>query len=135
MNIGEKLKTSRVKSNLTQEEVAEILKVSRQTISNWENERSYPDLIYILELSDLYNLSLDALIKGDNKMKEHLEESTNVVASNKKLLHAIIINIVLFIVMFITFAFLEINMLIILIVFMMMIASVSYLMIQIINKI
>lgn len=66
-------------------------------------------------------------------MKEHLEESTNVVASNKKLLHAIIINIVLFIVMFITFAFLEINMLIILIVFMMMIASVSYLMIQIIN--
>lgn len=135
MNIGEQLKTSRVKSNLTQEEVAEILKVSRQTISNWENERSYPDLIYIVELSDLYDLSLDALIKGDNKMKEHLEESTNVVASNKKLLHAIIINIVLFIVMFITFAFLEINMLIILIVFMMMIASVSYLMIQIINKI
>lgn len=59
MNIGDKLKTSRVKSILTLEEVAETLKVSRQTISNWENERSYLDLIYILVLSDLYNFSLD----------------------------------------------------------------------------
>lgn len=80
MEIGKKLKSARVQSGMTQETVAEKINVSRQTISNWENEKSYPDIISVLELSNLYSISLDVLLKGDEKMIEHLEESTNVVA-------------------------------------------------------
>ena len=43
MEIGVKLKEARIKSGLTQENVAEKIQVSRQTISNWENEKSFPD--------------------------------------------------------------------------------------------
>jgi transcriptional regulator with XRE-family HTH domain len=93
MEIGKKLKEARTKSGLTQENVSEKLQVSRQTISNWENEKSYPDIAHVIHLSDLYGVSLDALLKGDQKMIEHLEQSTNIVNSNKKLIAAIIANI------------------------------------------
>ena len=48
-----------------------------------ENEK-HPDIISVIELSNLYSISLDVLLKGDEKMIEHLEESTNVVKSKKK---------------------------------------------------
>lgn len=94
MEIGKKLKEARLNRNLTQEVIAEKLNVSRQTISNWENEKSYPDIISVIELSNLYSISLDDLLKGDDAMMEHLQESTNVVKSNQKLLRAIILNII-----------------------------------------
>ncbi|WP_332842942.1 helix-turn-helix transcriptional regulator [Paraclostridium sp. AKS73] len=97
MEIGNKLKKSRLESKLTQENVAEEIQVSRQTISNWENEKSYPDIISVIKLSDLYNVSLDELLKGDSEMIKHLDESTNIVSSNKKLLIAFGINIIFFI--------------------------------------
>lgn len=97
MDIGLKLKEARMKEGLTQEYVAEIIQVSRQTISNWENEKSYPDIVSVIKLSDLYNVSLDQLLKGDEKMIGHLEESTNIVSSNKKLILAIAANIFLLI--------------------------------------
>ena len=84
-DIGSKIKAARLEKKLTQEQVAEILGVSRQTISNWENEKSYPDIISVIKMSDCYEVSLDYLLKGeqkDQKMAEHLEESTNVVKSN-----------------------------------------------------
>ena len=84
MEIGKKLKNARVQSGMTQENVAEKINVSRQTISNWENEKSYPDIISVIELSNLYSISLDVLLKGDEKMIEHLEESTNVVKKQPK---------------------------------------------------
>ena len=83
-----------MESGFTQETVAEKVNVSRQTISNWENEKSYPDIISVIELSSLYSISLDDLLKGDERMMEHLEESTNVVKSNQKLIGAIILNII-----------------------------------------
>ena len=95
MEIGKKLKEARMSSGLTQERVAEEIDVSRQTISNWENEKSYPDIVSVIRLSSLYSISLDELLKGDMKMMEHLEESTNVVKSNQKLISAAIVNIVL----------------------------------------
>lgn len=97
MEIGAKLKEARTKEGLTQEEVAEAIQVSRQTISNWENEKSYPDIVSVIKLSDLYNISLDKLLKGDEKMIVHLEESTNIVSSNRKLIAAIAANIFLLI--------------------------------------
>lgn len=57
MNIGNKLKNSRAKAGLTQETVAEKVGVSRQTISNWENNKSYPDIVSVISLSDLYSVS------------------------------------------------------------------------------
>lgn len=92
MEIGSKLKEARVQCTMTQEQVADELQVSRQTISNWENEKSYPDILSVIKLSDLYKVSLDELLKGDIKMIRHLAESTNVVTSNKKLLTMIALN-------------------------------------------
>lgn len=95
MEIGKLLKEARTKTGLTQEAVAEAVHVSRQTISNWENEKSYPDILSVIHLSDLYEVSLDKLLKGDDNMLKHMEESTDIVASNKKLIAAITANILL----------------------------------------
>ena len=84
-DIGSKIKAARIEKKLTQEQVAELLGVSRQTISNWENGKSYPDIISVIKMSECYDVSLDYLLKGEQKMKtyyDYLEESTNVVKSN-----------------------------------------------------
>ena len=88
MEIGSKIKKSRIDAKLTQEQAAEALGISRQTISNWENEKSYPDIVSMLKMSDLYGVSLDYLLKGDSPMKNYLdyiEESTNTVKSKTRL--------------------------------------------------
>ena len=107
MEIGKKLKEARMNAGLTQERVAETLFVSRQTVSNWENEKTYPDILSIIRLSDLYSISLDELLKGDTKMIEHLDDSTNVVKSNQKLLGAILLNIFLLLVLLIAAGLLQ----------------------------
>lgn len=135
MEIGKKLKEARTRSNLTQEQVAEELYVSRQTISNWENEKSYPDIISIIKLSDLYSISLDELLKGDEKMIEHLDESTNVVKSNKKLIGAIIINILLFLVLLVLVGFMPQSVYMIASVFCLAVIGIGFLLYQIIRKI
>jgi len=134
MEIGKKLKNARLKSGLTQEKVAEGILVSRQTISNWENEKSYPDIISVIKLSDLYNISLDELLKGDAEMIEHLEETTNVVRSNKKLLMAIAVNVLLMILMMIFNRVLANNTYLMLGVFIFLILSTTTLFYQIIRK-
>ena len=86
-DIGSKIKAARIEKKLTQEQVAELLGVSRQTISNWENEKSYPDIISVIKMSECYDVSLDYLLKGEEKMKnyyDYLEESTNTVRSKNK---------------------------------------------------
>lgn len=95
MNVGEKLKLARVKQGLTQDELAERLHITRQTISNWENSKSYPDILQIIELSNLYSMNLDELLKNDEEMIKHLEKSTNVVKSRKKLYYLIFIGLYL----------------------------------------
>lgn len=86
MKIGDKLKQARLNKNMTQEEVAEKLYVSRQSISNWENNKTYPDIGNVIALSDLYEVSLDELLKGSDNFMKHLEESTDIVRSNRKLI-------------------------------------------------
>ena len=134
MEIGRKLKEVRMKANLTQEQVAEELFVSRQTISNWENEKSYPDIISIIKLSDLYSISLDELLKGDQKMIKHLDESTNIVKSNKKLIGAIIANVLLFLIMFIIAGLMPESVYMIASIFCLAIISVSFLLYQIVKR-
>ena len=135
MEIGQKLKEARTASGLSQENVAEKINVSRQTISNWENEKTYPDIISVIKLSDLYSISLDALLKGDQKMVEHLEESTNVVKSNRKLIGAIILNIVLIAFLITLSAFIPSNQYFLVGVFCLVIISTAVLMYQIILRI
>ena len=72
MDIGVKIKNARIKANLTQEQAAETLGVSRQTISNWENEKTYPDIVSVVKMSDLYDISLDRLLKEEKPMSEYL---------------------------------------------------------------
>ncbi len=91
MEIGKKLREARSEKGMTQEALAERLGVSRQTISSWENNRSYPDIVSLIALSDIYSLSLDGLLKGDKKMMEHLEESTNTVKSRQRLSKIILV--------------------------------------------
>ena len=94
MDIGVKIKNARIKANLTQEQAAETLGVSRQTISNWENEKTYPDIVSVVKMSDLYDISLDRLLKEEKPVSDYLdylEESTNVVKSRNKLSKLVLI--------------------------------------------
>lgn len=88
MEIGAIIKKARCEASLTQEQAAEALGVSRQTVSNWENCKSYPDIISVIKMSDLYSVSLDCLLKEETSMKqtykEYLEESTNTVKSKER---------------------------------------------------
>ena len=71
MELNAQIKRYRTEHGLSQEELAEKVYVTRQTISNWENGKSYPDIHSLLLLSSLFNVSLDQLIKGDiGTMKE-----------------------------------------------------------------
>ena len=84
MKIGKQIKKYRTEMELSQDELAEKIFVSRQTISNWENNKNYPDVKSLLLLSSLFNVSLDMLVKGDlEKMKEEIKEED--IISFKKL--------------------------------------------------
>ncbi|GAF40823.1 hypothetical protein FC83_GL001450 [Agrilactobacillus composti DSM 18527 = JCM 14202] len=78
MAIGKRLQERRNELAMTQDFVADQLGVSRQTVSNWENGRSYPDIERVLQLSELYHLSLDNLLKGDATMVHHLKTQTTI---------------------------------------------------------
>ena len=96
MEIGCKLKNARNEKGITQEQAAELLDVSRQTISNWENNKSYPDIISVIKMSDIYSVSLDHLLKEEKSMnqtyQEFLEESTNTVKAKKTLGKSILLS-------------------------------------------
>ncbi len=74
MKFGDRLKKARTELNLTQEQVARDFFITRQTISSWENEKTYPDIASLIKLSDYYHISLDVLIKEDTGMREYLEK-------------------------------------------------------------
>lgn len=99
-DIGTKIKDARTAAQLTQEQVAEALGISRQTVSNWENGRTYPDIGSVVKLSDLYGVSLDHLLKGkkEEPMSDYvafLEESTNVTRSRDRLAKILLVAVYL----------------------------------------
>lgn len=74
MKLGSQIRKLRGEHNLSQEELAERIFVSRQSISNWENDKTYPDIKSLLLLSEVFSVSLDTLIKGDvEKMKWEID--------------------------------------------------------------
>ncbi|MCD7888962.1 MAG: helix-turn-helix domain-containing protein [Oscillospiraceae bacterium] len=94
MDIGTKIKNARLAAGLTQEQAAGALGVSRQTVSNWENGKTYPDIISVVKMSDLYHVTLDHLLKEESPVTEYLEyleESTDTVKSKRNIGKLIII--------------------------------------------
>lgn len=73
MNIGKEISNIRKGQKLTQEEFGRLFHVTRQTVSNWENEKSYPDLQILIDISDRFEISLDTLLKGDPKMVKTID--------------------------------------------------------------
>ena len=65
MQVGKQIQHYRKEKNLSQDELAAIIFVSRQSISNWERGATYPDLQNLLLLSKVFEVSLDKLVKGD----------------------------------------------------------------------
>lgn len=77
MNVGARIKKHREKQNISQDELALKVFVSRQTISNWETNKSYPDIKSLTMLSNIFHVTLDDFIKGD------IEEMKKIVSKEK----------------------------------------------------
>lgn len=86
MEIGRKLRQARTQAGLTQEQAAERILVSRQTVSNWETGKSFPDLLSIVRCSELYGVSLDALLKGDDTVRKQMETESRTQTFRRKFL-------------------------------------------------
>lgn len=81
MKLGKNIAKIRKDNNLTQDELAEKYFVTRQTISNWEIGKSYPDLETLVKISNDFNVSLDILLKEDDEMIKKID---NEVKGSKK---------------------------------------------------
>ncbi len=76
MKISEQIRQRRQSLGISQEELADKVYVTRQTVSNWENQKSYPDIGSLIRLGELFGVSLDTLIKGDlEEMKAQIDET------------------------------------------------------------
>lgn len=80
--LGKKLTEIRKENKMSQEEFAELFNVSRQTVSAWENSKSYPDIETLIRISEKFNISLDILLKENTKMVKDIDRK---VKDNKKL--------------------------------------------------
>ena len=97
MEISKQIKKHRLDAELSQEELAEKIFVTRQTISNWENNRSYPDINSLILLSNFFDISLDILVKGDlEEMKEEIKlEDIQQFNRDSKIYTALLVVLVL----------------------------------------
>ncbi len=80
MTLGEKLKSLRLRENMTQEEMAEKLNVSRSAIAKWESDGGVPDINNLKYLSRCFNVSIDELLDEDNENKIVMEKTDDQVA-------------------------------------------------------
>lgn len=74
MRIGNLLKRSREEKRLTQQQVATKFHVTRQTVSRWENELSYPNIDTLVELSFFFDFSLDQILKGEELIGSKIDK-------------------------------------------------------------
>ena len=83
MKLGKQIKLHRQEAQLSQEELANRVYVSRQTISNWENDKSYPDVNSLVLLSEIFQTSLDNLIKGDVEVMKDVIQKEEIEKMNR----------------------------------------------------
>lgn len=82
MTFGERLYELRSNKNISQEELAELLDVSRQSISKWENNKAYPEMTRLLFMSDYFGVSLDYLMRGVETERNGSDKTENYNAKN-----------------------------------------------------
>ncbi len=83
MELGKQIKKHRQEAQLSQEELAHRVYVSRQTISSWENDKSYPDVNSLVLLSEIFQISLDNLIKGDIEVMKDVIQKEEIEKMNR----------------------------------------------------
>lgn len=103
MKFSEKLKACRKGAGLTQSQVAEQLHVSRKTVSGWENEHSFPDVTSLVQLSDIYGVPVDDLLRDNRLLGHYEEEDQELKKSHKFLKFAYVINIIFLILGYLDF--------------------------------
>ena len=78
MNLGDKILEMRTKANMSQGDLAELMNVSRQSVSKWETNSSVPELNKIVKMSEIFKISVDELVCGDKiKAEDELKDRTN----------------------------------------------------------
>ncbi|MGY3703478.1 transcriptional regulator [Vagococcus martis] len=95
MNFSKQLKKYRELYGFSQEILAEKIYVTRQTISKWENDKSYPDIHNLLALSILFDITLDELVKGDMRIMKNVVENEKLEKNTKGMLVFIILLLVI----------------------------------------
>lgn len=105
MQLGQAIAQIRKERGLTQEAFAKMYNVTRQTVSNWENEKSYPDLSTLVKISDEFNISLDILLKGDFRMVKDIDKKIK----KQPFYIGIIIGLVIIVVVVALFSFIYAN--------------------------
>lgn len=106
MTIGKRIRELRKASGLSQEQLAKQLDVTRQTISNWEANIAQPNLEKIIMISDLFQVSLDQLVKGEMPKSSHevnLDELVQMNWEHRKKMLAFIVGIILFVLGIVTY--------------------------------
>jgi len=83
MNISNTIREQRNKLSLSQEGLGERVYVTRQTISSWENGKSYPDINSLILLSQVFDMTIDNLVKGDLEMMEQKIEKNDIRDINR----------------------------------------------------
>ena len=83
MELGKQIRMYRLENKLSQEELADRIYVSRQTISNWENDKNYPDINSLVLLSEVFKVSLDKIIKGDIDVMKDVIKKEEVDKMNR----------------------------------------------------
>lgn len=96
MNFSEKIKEIRKSQNLTQEQFAEKIFVSRNAVAKWESSLGYPDIQNLITISDVFGISLDDLMKNDKKLKNKI-----ILDSASKKWHVLVIVYLLAIIIYI----------------------------------
>ncbi|PGS55411.1 helix-turn-helix domain-containing protein [Bacillus sp. AFS041924] len=81
MIFSKRLKDEREKRGWSQNDLAEKIHVSRQTVSKWETEKNYPSIEILIKLSDLFDITIDELLRSDEELKE------KIIQDSKQLLH------------------------------------------------
>nr|WP_317378783.1 helix-turn-helix transcriptional regulator [uncultured Faecalimonas sp.] len=100
MTVAEMIKQTRTTSNMTQEEYGLKLGVSRQTVSSWENGRSMPDLQMLIDICNIYHISLDKLLNEDNKFVNKVDFYGRIGKILKLVSVCAILVVILFVIIF-----------------------------------
>lgn len=83
MDIGSKIKNIRKEHQLTQQQFADRFHVTRQTVSNWENNKNYPDMETLRQISDEFDVSFDTLLKEDRELLEKIDRTSRAARGGK----------------------------------------------------